>query len=753
MSAWWHGRVRQVGGSSGVCVVLALSLCAGLVLAAMPAASGATAGSLPGVSSGPRPGPDILYAAAATAPQLTNAGIWTAPPILTSAGTAYRDGEFLYQDYLYDDHGAAEAADPQDPSAAGDTFSRPAGTYTYPAGPAYANNAADLVEFRAKPTAAYTAFRITLNTMTDPSLVAASIAIGGTDGASFPFPDGANVSAPAALFLTVHPSGSAMVADLVHAGTGAPVAGPSPSVSVDTYRHQIEVRVPHADWNPAGSVVRLAMGVGLWDSQAGRYLVPQATRDGAHPGGAGADPHPAAFFNVAFRGNGQEPMPDAHDPASTTTRPAWWRDQAQAQALAAHDISPFHADVSFPELAGGATDNSGVPASGPLDRILASHFQSAPGVDSSVSCFPASESGGSHCPGQYQGNLQPYAIYVPPGAAPAQGWGTTLLLHSLAANYNQYLGSRNQSQYSSRGPGSIVITPESRGPDGFYDGYAGADVFEAWADAARQYPLDPAWSVITGYSMGGYGTFKLAEQFPDLFARGQSTVGASADNNLVPSLRNIPIQMWNMATDELVPESSYLPTAQALDAAGYRYDLDIFAPGDHLTLAINDQFAPAAAFLGTAAVDRNPPHVTYVVDPALDYPQLGLVADHAYWLSGLTVRNTTPPVTGGHAEGTIDAVSHGSGTGDPPPSATQYGAGTLTGGTLPALAYTSRYKTWGAAPAAVTADRLDITAANVATVTVDPARARVDCNVVLDVHTDGPLTVNLAGCGRTLQYP
>jgi hypothetical protein len=38
MSAWWHGRVRQVGGTSGVWVALALSLCAGLVLAAMPAA-------------------------------------------------------------------------------------------------------------------------------------------------------------------------------------------------------------------------------------------------------------------------------------------------------------------------------------------------------------------------------------------------------------------------------------------------------------------------------------------------------------------------------------------------------------------------------------------------------------------------------------------------------------------------------------------------------------------------------------------
>ena len=46
---------------------------------------------------------------------------------------------------------------------------------------------------------------------------------------------------------------------------------------------------------------------------------------------------------------------------------------------------------------------------------------------------------------------------------------------SLGANYNQYLSSRNQSQIGERGSGSIVITPEGRGPDGWYYGHAGAD--------------------------------------------------------------------------------------------------------------------------------------------------------------------------------------------------------------------------------------------------------------------------------------
>jgi len=52
-------------------------------------------------------------------------------------------------------------------------------------------------------------------------------------------------------------------------------------------------------------------------------------------------------------------------------------------------------------------------------------------------------------------------------------------------------------------------------------------------------------------------------------------------------------------------------------------------------LAINDQFAPAAAaFLGSATVDLNPSHVTYVVDAARDRPIFGIVGDHAYWVWG-----------------------------------------------------------------------------------------------------------------------
>src|SRR5258708_37794947 len=93
------------------------ALCAASVLApstVTPALGAKRPRSLPAAEgTGPPPGPPVLYAKPAAAPQLENtpASIWKAPPILVSRAGAYRKGEFLYQGYLYDDHGAQEVTD------------------------------------------------------------------------------------------------------------------------------------------------------------------------------------------------------------------------------------------------------------------------------------------------------------------------------------------------------------------------------------------------------------------------------------------------------------------------------------------------------------------------------------------------------------------------------------------------------------------------------------------------------------------
>jgi pimeloyl-ACP methyl ester carboxylesterase len=707
----------------------------------------------------PRPGPAILYAKPAVAPQLTNSGIWHAKPTLVSGTEAYRDGEFLYEDYLYDDHGAHEAVDPSNPMAAdaGDLFSMPNGTYTYPTGAAYANNAADLVEFRVKPLAKATAFRITMNTLQNQALIAFSIAIGGTPAKTYQFPDGANVVAPASLFLTVRPVDGKLKAQLVRAGSDASVAGPAPSVKVDMYRRQIQVEVPHSEWNPRRSTVRFAMGVGLWNSATNRYLLPGAVATATTPGGAGTDTDPAAFFNVAFRTD--EPLPSVEDSTNAVLDTAWWRDKDQGAALASGNISQLHAEVNFGKLSRRVTDNAMIPRTGELDMILSSHYSLGQGENFAHPCGLDGSPDAGGCSPEYLGQLEPYAIYIPSGPVPPGGYGLTLLLHSLSANYNQFSGSRDQSQFADRAHPSIVITPEARGPDQSYEGLGAADVFEVWAVVAHMYKLDPAYTDIAGYSMGGIGTFKLAEQFPDLFARAQPTVGAETGNNdLVASLRNVPVLMWNNVADELVGAELYEPTANALSSDGYRYQLDVYRPcasslcsplfPDHLELAVNDEYAPAAAFLGSATVDYDPAHVTYVAYPTRSVSKYELVADHAYWLSDLTLRSPTD--SAGKAEAEIDASSHGFGVGNPTASSEQLGTGALTGGYMGPIQYLSFSKTWGPTPSAPVKDEIDITATNLATASINVARAHVDCHVVLNVTTDGPLTITLPGCNRVV---
>src|SRR5262249_32821784 len=113
------------------------------------------------VASGARPGPDVLYSAPVTAPQLENRDPrFVAPPLLVSGTEAYAHGEYLYQDYLYDDYGS-------DTDGLGAIpLSARSGDIEYPTDrDRYGNNAADLVELRIKVSPTEVAYRITLNTL------------------------------------------------------------------------------------------------------------------------------------------------------------------------------------------------------------------------------------------------------------------------------------------------------------------------------------------------------------------------------------------------------------------------------------------------------------------------------------------------------------------------------------------------------------------------------------------------------------
>jgi dienelactone hydrolase len=697
---------------------LLATACSLSIVAIAPYDAAADPGSLY-EGPGPRPGPDILYAKPARAPQLTNAGRWEAEPILISGASAYRQGEFLYQDYLYDDLGAA-------------------GRYTYPTDPAYARNAADLVELRIRPLRTATAIRLTYNTLIEPKLTATTIALGSSPN-PVPVPHGANARMPAQAFVTVHGS----EADVVDAATGAKLKG-TPRVTVDRWRRQVSVRVPYRVFDTRGQLVRVAAATGLWDRGAKRYLLPRAgAPDAKTPGGAEGE-SPTAFFNVAFRYD--EPLKGS------------WSSRRQSAALASGDLSAFFATVDFAKLRDRVTDDmlgqiGGVPKTGAMIRILASHFEDGQGrgTPAGVPCIPPAR------PLEYAGQLQPYSIYMPDKPAPPQGFGLRLELHACESNHQ--LDPARAPELANEGTGSIVIQSNARGKQYWYYGEALAEVFEMCADVARRFKLDPDNTAVGGVSMGGYGTLKLAGQWPDLFQAAAPMVpcmSAGIDyleggpvpggegsliRNWAPSLRNVPVQAMYAGADAICNTWSQLQLRDDLDALGYRYDWREFG-GDHVAFFRGLDYRPLAEHLSAHRVDRNPPHVTYRLNESANQPQLGLDADHAYWLSDIRLRDRESNL------GTIDVFSHGFGLSDPPVLERQTGTGSMSSGHT----YVFQAREWDIPATQAPANRLDIEAENVRSVTIDPVRAKVDCDAEMSVATDGRLTVRLAGCGAAHRF-
>jgi hypothetical protein len=269
-----------------------------------------------------------------------------------------------------------------------------------------------------------------------------------------------------------------------------------------------------------------------------------------------------------------------------------------------------------------------------------------------------------------------------------------------------------------------------------------------WADVARHYDVDPEWTAVSGYSMGGIGTFRMLARWPDLFARGFSTVGMPGSvSDQIASLRNTPIMSWAASGDELVNlEETERATAQLIEHR-LRFVHFLFAASDHLTIYTNDEYGPGAEFLGEHRVDRDPEHVTYVVDPSDDSAPAQAIADHAYWLSDLRPRDPQAP-----QRGTIDARSEGFGRGEPEVLEVERGPGTLEGGSHGPMPYDRRSRDWRGPGPAERRDRLVVRATNLAAATVDVRRARLSCAPVVDLQTDGPLDLRL-DCGRAAERP
>jgi pimeloyl-ACP methyl ester carboxylesterase len=688
------------------------------------------------------PGPRVLYEPLASAPQLQNSNGWHARPLMVSGADAYDDGEYLYQDYIYDDHGANTSNVPADqpdttPASTDTLFGGATGDVVYPTDTTkYAYNAADLLEFRAREALDGVHMRFTLNTMLTSDAAAIAVGIDSDHSASTGSNDwGYGIGSLGTLGLD-----HVLVAN----GNIALLDGKDVTVTSDLATNQIDVTLP---LHPAGETWRTYVAVGLWDSTASNFkqILSDPTAD--QPGGAHMT-NPPPIFNVGFRPN--EPMNSQYlsDPAASVTNTTdlgartsgngHWREHGQAKALAARDISGYHADIDFAKLAADV-DESHVAAHGYLNRLYVSHQDLGEGVKDSRPWL--------------LGKIQPYSVYIP-NTYQGQASPLHLLLHSLSCSYNQYgVFTPNQLKQIGDNRGSFLLMPEGRGPDGWWHDEAELDIFEAWADLIHHYSVDTRRVTVGGYSMGGYGTFKMGSQYPDLFARGFAVVGPADEAiqggptgglsedtqntlHIADNLRNVPLLMWEGTNDELVPLAGTLQYEKHLSDLGYRHEQDFFAGEDHFLESIVDEWNRPSEFLGQARVNRDPEEVVYRAMPEMDNTAYGLVHDHAYWVSQVRVAE-------GARSALVDARSEATNVGKPVavPTAGVGVAAQPFGGV-----YVSKGIQWTPTTQA-SSNTLDVALTDVASATLWIQRANIDTHDPITLTTDSNVASTLVFAG------
>jgi hypothetical protein len=646
----------------------------------------------------------------------------------TSGTSRLVPGAFEYSDFLYDDHGAL--APPREFPIAG--LAPTDGAFIYSSGTAK-KNGADIFRVGIGKDAAASYWRVDWNTLADPNVPIASFAIDSVPSAGVAaWPGIPNLKATGIDQALVVSNKGAWLLD--SAGAATPVGNIGGSLTVDTAARSFVVRIPDAGLPTSGEwTVRLATGQA--DAE-GDGLLPV---DSDH----GALPNQPPVFNVGFRSHTQE---------SDGRIQNFWMEDAQAQALALGDVSQFAGTVKWSELAGGTTTVEPLPT-GYTNRWYVSTIELGDGV--------VADSGGGtgDLKPNFLGRVQPYAVYVPSGYDANVPTPLTWILHSLSVQHNQY-GAVNPTfiQQACEDRHSICATTLGRGPDGWYFDEAELDFWEVWGRLDAAYTLQADRTVLSGYSMGGWATYKLGLAHPDLFAKAVVLAGppgcglrvldgyggaggpgrCTTDGNSTPFIENarwLPYYMAHGTDDELVPITSAVQHIDHFRDLGYRYRFELYPGQDHMAYAVEDHFASAAEHMGSGTREQAPDHVTYKWYPNIDRPEWGMTTTGAYW-----VRN---PVALAGAPGTfarVDAVS----------SARPYAVHTpvFTPGTNvpfdPTPAVVTE-QTWdlGAAPAAEQVLSLDLS--NVSEVTIDLAGAGFapGADGVLELRTNHAVRVVL----------
>jgi hypothetical protein len=748
-----------------VAAAISVLMCAG-ASASTTSPSSRLADSAPGIPGLPSGVPAAATAPEPALPQPSNAE-WPFPNDFshTSGTGRISGGASLWTDFLYDDHGPLGSPVGIAKNALVSDLAPVHGGFVYPEGPAE-NDGADIFTAAVGYTPEATYWRVDWNTLANADVPIAewTFSSGAAEPASTEtWPGNAGVRSAGIQYALIV---SAQHAQLIEAASGDPVAGADLSTDVNTAAKSFVVRIPTSVL-PVSGEWRVRLAAGLANAGGTAFETVQAS-----DGGTGL-PGAVNVYNVTFRGYRQEtpvlcptsalPLADdssllseletqlgggsgEEDHVPVVECSNFWMESGQANALATGDVSQYSLPIDWSQLQ--AQDETPEPQpSGYSNRWYVSPLQLGEGVIDA-------EGTNTYTGPTYLGRVQPYAVYVPSDYDPSTPTRLTWILHSLGSNLNQYGGlAPSQISEECEERHSICATTEGFSDGQWYYGAAQVDFWDVWHQLASDYDLSPDETAMSGYSMGGFASYKLVEEYPDLFAEAMPLEGpvicgdrvagsiesaaggeeCTNDGNTTPLIGNlewVPYVMTYGGADELVPITGGLEQVHAFDALGYRYHAVIYPTEDHLVFATQNDFSPPISQLGEPQRVLDPASFDFEWYPNVDSSSLGIGPTRDYWVSGLAAANAAPGEVA-----SVDASSQAL----PEPSETIERQDGTADGPTPAV---TESLTWTPGSAPPLEQSLELTLSNVSALSLEAEGAGLTCATVT-VRSGGPAMLTL----------
>ncbi len=185
------------------------------------------------------------------------------------------------------------------------------------------------------------------------------------------------------------------------------------------------------------------------------------------------------------------------------------------------------------------------------------------------------------------GTYQPYRLYVPTDYNPSSSYPLLVMLHGMGGDENtMFDGYGNGAILKAAEHRSyLVAAPKGREPAAMYLGPAEQDVLDVLADVRRAYKINPNRIYLAGHSMGGFGTWSIAANHPDLFAA-LAPLSGGGNPAIAPKLKSVPQFVVHGDADPTVPVTQSRLMVEAMKEAGAEVKYTEVPGGNHVNVVV-----------------------------------------------------------------------------------------------------------------------------------------------------------------------